>query len=181
MAGLSRDQLDDIAHLNLRRDCFADAGYFTYDGDSIRSGEARSACRRGAVRFGERRADARRDLNLAGRRPADQPLANEFDYFPFLKAGVSCRRNDNGISGKKSQVQARLWGGTAGGGALHYLDCQKGAKKKNRVKDLDVYPFYAEDQGVPWPYRRHGVVDFGESESATTRTRERSSSGGTST
>jgi hypothetical protein len=54
MAGLSRDQLDEIAlYLNLRRDCVADADYFTYDGDSIRSGESRSACRPGAVRFGE--------------------------------------------------------------------------------------------------------------------------------
>lgn len=50
------------------------------------------------------------------------------------------------------------------GGALHYVDCQRGAKKKNGVKDLDVYSFYAEDPNVPWPYRRHGVADFAESE-----------------
>ena len=40
----------------------------------------------------------------------------------------------------------------------------EGAEKKNGVKDLDVYSFYAEDPNVPWPYRRHGVADFGESE-----------------
>lgn len=50
------------------------------------------------------------------------------------------------------------------GGALHYVDCQRGAEKRNGVKDLDVYSFYAEDLNVPWPYRRRGVEDFGESE-----------------
>ncbi len=50
------------------------------------------------------------------------------------------------------------------GGALHDLDCKKDAKKKNGVKDLDVYSFYADDPEIPWPYRRHGVADFGESE-----------------
>jgi hypothetical protein len=50
------------------------------------------------------------------------------------------------------------------GGALHYVDCRRGAKEKNGVKDLDVYSFYADDPHVPWPYRRHGVADFGESE-----------------
>jgi hypothetical protein len=50
------------------------------------------------------------------------------------------------------------------GGGLHYVQCQKGEKRKRGVKDLDVYSFYAEDPKVPWPYRRHGVADFGESE-----------------
>ena len=50
------------------------------------------------------------------------------------------------------------------GGALHYLDCKKEAKKTNGVKDLDVYSSYADDPEIPWPYRRHGVADFGESE-----------------
>ncbi len=50
------------------------------------------------------------------------------------------------------------------GGALHYLDCKNDAEKTNGVKDLDVYSFYADDPGIPWPYRRHGVSDFGESE-----------------
>jgi hypothetical protein len=50
------------------------------------------------------------------------------------------------------------------GGALHYLDCKKGAAKKNGVKELDVYGFYADDPEIPWPYRRHGVSDFGASE-----------------
>ena len=50
------------------------------------------------------------------------------------------------------------------GGALHYLDCKKEAKKTNGVKDLDVYSFYADDPEILWPYRRHGVADFGVSE-----------------
>jgi hypothetical protein len=50
------------------------------------------------------------------------------------------------------------------GAALHYVDGPSGARKKNGVKDLDVYSFYAEDPKVSWPYRRHGVKDFGKSE-----------------
>lgn len=50
------------------------------------------------------------------------------------------------------------------GGALHYLDCANGVQKKNGVKDLDVYTFYAAIPDAPWPYRRHGLADFGESE-----------------
>ena len=49
------------------------------------------------------------------------------------------------------------------GGALRYLDCKKGAKTKNCVKDLDVYSFYADDPEIPWPYRRHVAAGFGES------------------
>lgn len=42
------------------------------------------------------------------------------------------------------------------GGALHYVD------KKNGVKDFDVWFFYPRyDKQLP--YRRRGVVDFGES------------------
>ena len=32
------------------------------------------------------------------------------------------------------------------------------------MKDLDVYSSYADDPEIPWPYRRRGVADFGESE-----------------
>ena len=67
------------------------------------------------------------------------------------------------------------------GGALHYLDCKKGAAKKNGVKDLDVYSFYADDPEIPWPYRRHGVAGFGASEFGYHPNRDSSSWGGTST
>lgn len=50
------------------------------------------------------------------------------------------------------------------GGALHYVDCERGARKPNGVKDLDVYSFYIADPEVPWPYRRHVAADFGVSE-----------------
>ncbi|MDV3135325.1 hypothetical protein [Mycobacterium sp. 29Ha] len=50
------------------------------------------------------------------------------------------------------------------GGGLHYVDCQRGVEKRNGVKDLDVYTFYSEHSKTRWPYRRHGVADFGESE-----------------
>lgn len=42
------------------------------------------------------------------------------------------------------------------GAALHFLD------KKNGVKDFDVWFFYPSGKPV-LPYRRRGVVDFGES------------------
>lgn len=44
------------------------------------------------------------------------------------------------------------------GAALHYVNGTNG------VKDLDVYTFYAEDPTIGYPYRRRGVVDFGDSE-----------------
>ena len=44
------------------------------------------------------------------------------------------------------------------GAALHFVNGING------VKDLDVYTFYAADPGVGYPYRRRGVVDFGDSE-----------------
>jgi hypothetical protein len=56
------------------------------------------------------------------------------------------------------------------GGALHYLDCQQEAKKKNGVKDLDVYCFYAADRTVPWPYRDMESQTSVIRTSATTRT-----------
>ncbi len=43
------------------------------------------------------------------------------------------------------------------GGALHYID------KKNGVKDFDVWFFYPQLGDIVLPYRRRGVVDFGES------------------
>ena len=43
------------------------------------------------------------------------------------------------------------------GAALHYLD------RKTGVKDLDVWTFYQADDKRPFPYRRRGVADFGDS------------------
>jgi Peptidase family M28 len=53
-------------------------------------------------------------LNLAGRRPADMPLGKSADYGPFLSAGVPIGGITTGTVGKKTDVQARLWGGDPG-------------------------------------------------------------------
>jgi Zn-dependent M28 family amino/carboxypeptidase len=115
VAGLSREALDDIAlYLNFDMLASPNAGYFTYDGDQ--SGPASTDVPPDQVPLGS--AGIERTLagylSLAGRRPADQPLSNAVDYFPFLKAGVPVGGMTAGMAGKKSQLQARLWGGTAG-------------------------------------------------------------------
>ena len=43
------------------------------------------------------------------------------------------------------------------GAALHYIN------KKNGVKDFDVWFFYPRLDDIVLPYRRRGLVDFGES------------------
>ena len=53
-------------------------------------------------------------LNLAGVRPADMPLAENTDYTPFLAAGIPIGGITTGSSQRKTEVQARLWGGQAG-------------------------------------------------------------------
>lgn len=42
------------------------------------------------------------------------------------------------------------------GGALHYID------GKNGIKDLDVWSFYQAVPERPYPYRRRGIADFGD-------------------
>jgi Zn-dependent M28 family amino/carboxypeptidase len=115
VSGLSREQLDDIAlYMNFDALASPNAGYFTLDGDQ--SGQASNEVPADKVPPGS--AGIERTLagyvNLAGRRPADQPLGNAADYYPFLKAGIPVGGMTTGTAGKKSQVQARLWGGTAG-------------------------------------------------------------------
>jgi Zn-dependent M28 family amino/carboxypeptidase len=115
LAGLSRDQLDDIAlYLNFDIIGSANAGFFTYDGDQ--SGQPSPNLAPEQVPAGS--AGIERTLagylNLAGRRPADQPLGNVTGYFPFLTAGVPIGGMTAGSTGKKTDLQARLWGGTPG-------------------------------------------------------------------
>ncbi len=45
----------------------------------------------------------------------------------------------------------------AQGGALHYID------KVNGIKDFDVWLFYPQLNDLVLPYRRRGVVDYGDS------------------
>lgn len=115
VAGLDGDQLDDIA-LYLDFDLLGspNAGFFTYDGDQ--SGQPNPDVPAGSVPVGA--AGVERTLagylNLAGVRPADMPLGKASDYGPFLDAGIPIGGMTTGAAQRKSDVQARLWGGIAG-------------------------------------------------------------------
>jgi hypothetical protein len=115
LGGLARDQLDDIA-LYLGADALGspNAGYFTYDGDQ--SGQPNPDIPPQSVPAGS--AGIERTLagylNLGGVRPADMPLSRTADYAPFLAAGVPIGGLTTGTSQRKTEVQARLWGGQAG-------------------------------------------------------------------
>ncbi len=113
--GLPREQLDDIAmYLDLDMVGSPNAGYFTYDGDQ--SAQPNPDIPINAVPQGS--AGIERTLagylNSAGVRPADMPLARNTDYYPFLAAGVPIGGLTTGASQRKTEVQARLWGGKAG-------------------------------------------------------------------
>lgn len=115
VSGLDRDQLNDIAvYLNFDILGSPNAGYFTYDGDQ--SGPPNPDLPADEVPVGS--AGVERTLagylNLAGKRPADQPLGATTDYSSFLTAGVPIGGATTGASQVKNQVQARLWGGRAG-------------------------------------------------------------------
>lgn len=113
--GLSPDQRRDIA-LYLGFDMLGspNAGYFTYDGDQ--SAQANPDIPAQSVPEGS--AGIERTLagylNSAGVRPADMPLTQFTDYYPFLAAGVPVGGLTAGASQRKSEAQARLWGGRAG-------------------------------------------------------------------
>jgi hypothetical protein len=115
LGGLARDQLDDIA-LYVGADAIGspNPGYFTYDGDQ--SGQPNSDIPPQTVPAGS--AGIERTLagylNLGGARPADMPLSRTADYAPFLAAGVPIGGLTTGTSQRKTEVQARLWGGQAG-------------------------------------------------------------------
>ncbi|AGB20888.1 aminopeptidase Y [Mycobacterium sp. JS623] len=115
LGALPRDQVDDVA-LYLGADAIgsSNAGYFTYDGDQ--SGQPNPDIPPQAVPAGS--AGVERTLagylNLGGVRPADMPLSRTADYAPFLAAGVPIGGLTAGTSPRKTEVQARLWGGQAG-------------------------------------------------------------------
>jgi Zn-dependent M28 family amino/carboxypeptidase len=111
---LNRDQLNDIAlYLDFDMLGSPNAGFFTYDGDQ--SGQANPEVPANTVPTGS--AGIERTLagylNLAGVRPADMPLGAS-DYSPFLDAGVPIGGATTGAAQRKTELQARLWGGTAG-------------------------------------------------------------------
>jgi hypothetical protein len=112
--GLARD-LDDVAmYLSVNMIGSPNAGYFTYDGDQ--SGQPNPDIPSQAVPAGS--AGVERTLagylNLAGVRPADMPLSRTTDYGPFLATGIPVGGLTAGSSQRKTEVQARLWGGQAG-------------------------------------------------------------------
>jgi Zn-dependent M28 family amino/carboxypeptidase len=113
--GLARDGLDDVAmYLSVEMLGSPNAGYFTYDGDQ--SGQPNPDVPSQTVPAGS--AGVERTLagylNLAGVRPADMPLSRTTDYGPFLAAGIPVGGLTAGSSQRKTEVQARLWGGRAG-------------------------------------------------------------------
>jgi hypothetical protein len=115
VGGLARDQLDDIAmYLSLDMLGSPNAGYFTYDGDQ--SAQPNPDIPTPSVPAGS--AGVERTLagylNLAGVRPADMPLSRTADYGAFLAAGIPIGGLTTGSSQRKTEVQARLWGGRAG-------------------------------------------------------------------
>lgn len=109
---LPLDQLDDLAlYLNFDMVGSPNAGFFTYDGDQ--SGQATDPKPMPEGSAGIERTMAGY-LNLAGVRPADMPIGGTTDYHPFLLAGVPIGGATTGSSQRKTEVQARLWGGRAG-------------------------------------------------------------------
>ncbi|ORB31429.1 M28 family metallopeptidase [Mycolicibacterium parafortuitum] len=113
LRSLSPDQLDDIAlYLNFDMLGSPNAGYFTDDGDQSAQAEPNvRAVPEGSAGIERTLAGI---LNLAGVRPADIPLARTTDYAPFLAAGIPVGGLTSGSSQRKTEVQARLWGGKAG-------------------------------------------------------------------
>jgi Zn-dependent M28 family amino/carboxypeptidase len=113
--GLGHDGLKDIAlYLNFDSIGSQNAGFFTYDGDQ--SGPPNPSIPASSVPAGS--AGIERTLagylNLAGVRPADMPLGLASDYSAFLSAGIPIGGVTAGTNQRKSEVQARLWGGRAG-------------------------------------------------------------------
>lgn len=110
--GLDPNALNDIAlYLNFDMLASANAGYFTYDGDQSAAQATAGAPPEGSAGIERTLAGY---LNLAGVRPADMPIGNTTDYHSFLVAGVPIGGVTTGAGQKKTEVQARLWGGQAG-------------------------------------------------------------------
>lgn len=113
--GLDREQLNDIAlYLNFDSLGSPNAGFFTYDGDQ--SGQANPDLPSTDVPTGSDGIERTLAgfVNLSGKRPADMPLGFTTDYSPFVSAGVPSGGLTTGATQKKTELQARLWGGEAG-------------------------------------------------------------------
>lgn len=115
VGALARDQLNDIAlYLDVDTIASSNAGYFTFDGDQ--SGQPNPDIPPQTVPVGSSGIERTLAgyLSLGGVRPADMPLTRTADYGPFMAAGVPIGGLTAGSSQRKTEVQARLWGGQAG-------------------------------------------------------------------
>jgi Zn-dependent M28 family amino/carboxypeptidase len=110
---LNLDGLKDIAlYLNFDMLASPNPGYFTYDGDQSLPLEAR-----GQPVVPEGSAGIERTLvaylKSAGKTAQDTSFDGRSDYDGFTLAGIPAGGLFSGAEGKKSDEQAKLWGGAA--------------------------------------------------------------------
>src|ERR1700733_5990409 len=110
---LDVDALKDIAlYLNFDMLASPNPGYFTYDGD-----QSLPLDKRGSPVVPEGSAGIERSLaaylNSAGKTPQDTSFDGRSDYDGFTLAGIPSGGLFSGAENKKTQEQAKLWGGAA--------------------------------------------------------------------
>lgn len=114
VASLDVEGLKSIAlYLNFDMLASPNPGYFTYDGD-----QSLPADSRGEPVVPEGSAGIERTLvaylDNAGKTAQDTALDGRSDYAGFTMAGIPAGGLFSGAESKKSEEQAKLWGGTAG-------------------------------------------------------------------
>jgi Zn-dependent M28 family amino/carboxypeptidase len=110
---LDLNALKDIAlYLNFDMLASPNPGYFTYDGD-----QSLPPDERGSPVVPEGSAGIERSLaaylNSAGKTPQDTSFDGRSDYDGFTSAGIPSGGLFSGAENKKTQEQAKLWGGAA--------------------------------------------------------------------
>jgi Zn-dependent M28 family amino/carboxypeptidase len=110
---LDLDALKNIAlYLNFDMLASPNPGYFTYDGDQSLPADVR-----GTPVVPEGSAGIERTLvaylKLAGKTAQDTSFDGRSDYDGFTLAGIPAGGLFSGAEGKKTDQQAKLWGGTA--------------------------------------------------------------------
>ncbi len=110
---LDVNALKDIAlYLNFDMLASPNPGYFTYDGD-----QSLPLDKRGSPVVPEGSAGIERSLaaylNSAGKTPQDTSFDGRSDYDGFTSAGIPSGGLFSGAENKKTQEQAKLWGGAA--------------------------------------------------------------------